>query len=149
MAEGEKKKPGILIFVIVILSLVILVGSTAMVLMVNGVEISDVKERFTKHEEYVLDLDSFVVNLSTGGSGSYLKTQVSLMYTNKDKSGLFDSKKSLIRDTIIRVLMEYKPQDLLGAGGLDRMKEKLKGSLNTALGEEVIMEIYVIDFLVQ
>lgn len=149
-AEGEKKKPNKLVIIIVIMSLVIMVGSVVMVFLATDIKLSDVMAKFQKHEEYIVPMDSFVVNLNTEGKGStYLKTQVSLLYTEEDHAEVITNKTSQIRDVIIKDLMEYRPQDLLLEGGLASVKVKLRSSINAALGQEVVKEIYFTDFLIQ
>lgn len=149
-AEGEKKKPNKLVIIIVIMSLVIMVGSVVMVFLATDMSLTDIMAKFQKHEEYIVPMESFVVNLNTEGKGStYLKTQVSLLYTEEDYAAVITNKTSLIRDVVIKDLMEYKPQELLVEGGLEAVKVKLRTSINSALGQEVVKEIYFTDFLIQ
>lgn len=146
----EKKKPNALIIIIIIMSFVILVGAVSMVFIATDISLSDVISKFQKHEEYVMPLESFVVNLDTEGKGStYLKTQMSLLYTEEDYGKVLESKTSQIRDLIIKDLMEYKPDDLLINGGLAAAKVKIRTSINVALGEDMVKEIYFTDFLIQ
>lgn len=148
--EKEKKKPNKLIIIIVIMSFVILVGAVAMVFVATDITISDVISKFQKHEEYVMPMDSFVVNLDTEGKGAtYLKTQLSLLYTEEDYGKTLENKTSQIRDLIIKDLMEYKPDDLLINGGLATAKMKIRTSINAAMGEEMVKEIYFTEFLIQ
>ena len=148
--EKEKRKPNKLVIIIVIMSFVILVGAVAMVFVATDITISDVISKFQKHEEYVMPLDSFVVNLDTEGKGStYLKTQMSLLYTEEDYGKTLENKTSQIRDLIIKDLMEYKPDDLLINGGLATAKMKIRSSINAALGEDMVKEIYFTEFLIQ
>lgn len=148
--EKVKRKPNKLVIIIVIMSFVILVGAVAMVFVATDITISDVISKFQKHEEYVMPLDSFVVNLDTEGKGStYLKTQMSLLYTEEDYGKTLENKTSQIRDLIIKDLMEYKPDDLLINGGLATAKMKIRSSINAALGEDMVKEIYFTEFLIQ
>jgi flagellar protein FliL len=147
--EDEKKKPNKLVIVIILMSIMIAISSAAIVFMSNGGKISDLKEKFIKHEDYLVKLDSIVVNLSSAGNGSYLKTEISLMYTDSEKTEMIDKKISPIRDVVIKNLMKYSPDDLLASGGLDKVGEKLKLDINSALGEDVIKKIYFTDFLIQ
>ncbi len=148
--EKVKRKPNKLVIIIVIMSFVILVGAVAMVFVATDITISDVISKFQKHEEYVMPLESFVVNLDTEGKGStYLKTQMSLLYTEEDYGKTLEGKTSLIRDLIIKDLMEYKPDDLLINGGLATAKMKIRTSINAALGQDMVKEIYFTEFLIQ
>ena len=146
----KKKKPNKLIIIIIIMSIVILIGAVSMVFIATDITFTDVISKFQKHEEYVHPLESFVVNLDTEGKGAtYLKTQMSLLYTEEDYGSILENKTSQIRDLIIKDLMEYKPDDLLFNGGLAAAKVKIRTSINVALGEDIVKEIYFTDFLIQ
>lgn len=150
MAEVKKDKPKKKVVMMVILAVIILGIAVSAVFMFTELTMADVQKRFEKHEEYVVSLDSFTVNLSSStGSGDYLKTQISLMYTDGKKTEMFAVKTSQIRDIIIKDLMGYTSRELLEAGGLDKVKERLKADINTALGEEAVMGIFFTDFLIQ
>lgn len=150
MPEIKKSKPKKMVIIAAILAVAILGGAVSVVFMFTELTMADVRDKFEKHEEYVVPLASFTVNLSSGtGSGSYLKTQISLMYTDEKKTPMFAAKTSQIRDIIIEDLMGYTSRELLEAGGLDKVKDRLKTDINTALGEEAVMEIFFTDFLIQ
>lgn len=148
--KKEKKKPNVLVIIIVIMSIVIMVGSVAMVFIATDIKISDIMAKFQKHEEYVLPMDAYVVNLKTEGKGTtYLKATISLLYTNEDHAALLTNKTSQLRDVIIHDLMEYAPEELLKEGGLAGAKVKIKASINAALGQDVVAEVYFTEFIVQ
>lgn len=148
--KKDKKKPNVLVIIIVIMSFIIMVGSVAMVFIATDIKISDIMARFQKHEEFVMPMDSYVVNLRTEGTKTtYLKANVSLLYTNEDHAAVLTNKTSQLRDVIIHDLMEYTPEDLLKEGGLAGAKVKIKASINAALGEDVVAEVYFTEFLVQ
>lgn len=150
MSEVKKKKPSKLIAIVVLLVVVICGGIIAGVFMLTETTLADVTEKLEKHEEYIVDLDSFTVNLSEdGGTPNFLKTQISLMYTDEEKTVMLGSKTSRIRDIIIKDLMACTSRELLEAGGMDKVKVRLKTDINTALGEEAVMEIFFTDFLIQ
>ncbi len=78
--KKEKKKPNVLVIIIVIMSFIIMVGSVAMVFIATDIKISDIMARFQKHEEFVMPMDSYVVNLRTEvKKTTYLKANVSLL----------------------------------------------------------------------
>jgi flagellar basal body-associated protein FliL len=116
----------------------------------NGEKLSAVAAQMEQEEEHVLEMESFVVNLTTpDGSNSYVKTQISLVYSEKKKADMLSEKSNMIRDVIIKDFMEYSPDQLLATGGLDSVKEQLKSDINASLGEEVVTGIYFTDFLIQ
>lgn len=148
--KREKKKPNILVIIIVIMSFVIMIGSVVMVFIATDIKISDIMAKFQKHEEFVMPMESYVVNLKTEGKGTtYLKANISLLYTNEDHAAVLTNKTSQLRDVIIHDLMEYTPAELLKEGGLAGAKMKIRTSINTALGQDVVAEVYFTEFLVQ
>lgn len=144
------KKPSKLIFVIGALSLVIMAGAVTMVLMANDIKVSDLLAKLEKHEEYLVQMDNFVVNLETQEKKKvYLKTQISMLYTEKKMGKVLDKKTSQIRDVVIKSLMEYQSEDLLLEDGLVGVKVKLRTNINETLGGDVVKDIFFTDFLIQ
>ncbi len=146
----KKKKPNKLVLIIVVMSIMIMAGAVTIVFMATDVKLSDVIAKFQKHEEYTVQMESFVVNLETTSKKStYLKTQISLLYTDDKAGKVLDQKTSQIRDIIIKSLMEYQSEELLIQGGLASAKVKLRDNINQTLGEDMVKDIYFTDFLVQ
>jgi len=54
-----------------------------------------------------------------------------------------------IRDVILRVLTTYQSNDLLAPAGKMRLKQQLLESLQAAIPELEVQEVYFTDFLVQ
>jgi flagellar basal body-associated protein FliL len=153
VVEGEKKggnKSSKLVIIVVMMNFVIILGVVAMLYLNGGLKLPVGKDKPVEVIEYVIAMDSFTVNLNTEGrTNSYLKTEISFMYSDDSKTELFTEKKSRIRDIIIKDLMEYSSAELLASGGLEYVKAKLKTEVNTVFGEDVVKEIYFTDFLIQ
>lgn len=149
-SQKNKKKPNKLVIIIVLMSLMIMAGAVTIVFMATDIKLSDVLVKFEKHEEYVVQMENFVVNLDTDSKkNTYLKTQISLLYTDDKMGKILEQKTSQIRDVIIKSLMEYQSEELLLEGGLSSAKVKLRNNINTTLGEDVVKDIYFTDFLIQ
>ena len=147
--SGENKSNK-LVIIIVMINFIIILGVVAVLYFNGGLKLPIGKEKPVEVIEYVVAMDSFTVNLKTDGRiNSYLKTEVSFMYSDDSKTELFTEKKSRIRDIIIKDLMEYSSAELLASGGLEYVKAKLKTEVNTVFGEDVVKEIYFTDFLIQ
>jgi flagellar protein FliL len=148
--EGENKKSKKLAIILIVVSVVVAIGVISVIFMTKGGNLTAFAANFQKDEEYVLQMDSFVVNLSKADqTNEYLKVQLSLVYKDKKKADTLALKSSQIRDVIIKDLMEYTSEQLLKEGGLDNAKEKLKADINKELGEEVVTGICITDFLIQ
>jgi len=152
VVEGERKgdKSNKLVILVVFMNFVIILGVVAMLYFNGGLKLPVGKEKPVEVLEYVIAMDSFTVNLKTDGrTNSYLKTEISFMYSDDSKTEQFTEKKSRIRDVIIKDLMEYSSAELLASGGLEYAKAKLKTEVNSVFGEDVVKEIYFTDFLIQ
>ncbi len=153
MEEKEavnKKKPNKLVLIIVVMSIMIMAGAVTIVFMATDLKLSDVMAKFEKHEEYTVQMENFVVNLETTAKKStYLKTQISLLYTDDKAGKVLDQKTSQIRDVIIKSLMEYQSEELLVEGGLSSAKVKLRDNINQTLGDDMVKDIFFTDFLIQ
>ena len=153
VTEGKRSgenKSNKLVVVIVVMNFVIILGVVALLYFNGGLKLPIGKEKPVEIVEYVVAMDSFTVNLKTEGrTNSYLKTEISFMYNDDTKTEEFAEKKSQIRDVIIKDLMEYSSAELLASGGLEYAKTKLLTEVNTFFGDDVVMEIYFTDFLVQ
>lgn len=148
--EGGNKKPKKLTIILIIASILVALGVVAVVFITSGGKLSEVAAKFETEQEYVVKMEDFVVNLSPAGqTNSYLKTQISLVYTDKKKGKIITEKSSQIRDVIIKDLMGYSADELLKSGGLESVKGKLKSDINKTLDGEVVTGIYFANFLIQ
>lgn len=139
-----------LIILVVMMNLIIIFGVVAVLYFSGGFKLPIGKGKQVVAKEYVVAMDSFTVNLKTENRlNSYLKTEISFMYSDDTKTEQFTEKKSQIRDVIIKDLMEYSSAELLASGGLEYAKTKLKTQVNSVFGEDVVKEIYFTDFLIQ
>ena len=119
---------------------VVSTGSTAKRLAELGVKVTEVSE-VTGFPEC---LDGRVKTLDP-----HIHAGILADMTNEDHAAVLTNKTSQLRDVIIHDLMEYTPEDLLKEGGLAGAKVKIKASINAALGEDVVAEVYFTEFLVQ
>jgi flagellar FliL protein len=101
----------------------------------------------------VLHLEGFVVNLADPPGDSFLRIGMDLGlgrplkgHGEKD-AGVAPT--AQVRDVILRVLTTYQSNDLLVPAGKIRLKQQLLESLQAAIPELAVREVYFTDFLVQ
>ncbi|MGA3193641.1 MAG: flagellar basal body-associated FliL family protein [Terriglobales bacterium] len=97
--------------------------------------------------ETTLPLDTFVVNLDGAGQRAYLRVGITLGLAHPLRKE--DAPIALVRDSILSVLGNAQPDQLLAAGGKQNLKAEIAKTLQEnapALGVE---NVYFTEFLVQ
>jgi flagellar basal body-associated protein FliL len=105
----------------------------------------------------MMHLETFVVNLPDPEHHSYLRIGIELGLNKEEKEKKEGEKPEAgasgpvpeIRDTIISVLSESKPEDLVTAEGKKALKELLVKKLREKLPELGVQEVYFTEFLMQ
>lgn len=146
----NKSKSKLKIIIIIIIVLVLVVGSIVGYMVVTGKQKADIIKMFVSHDENTILLDEFVVNLrSDNGLKNYLKIQMALMFTDGKKLELINSNVNKIRDIIINELREKTSQDILATESINTIKKDILDKVNIALKEEIIKDIYFVNFIIQ
>jgi len=101
----------------------------------------------------VMHLESFVVNLADPPGDCFLRLGIDLglgrainAHGEKDTGAVPTAQ---VRDVVLRVLTTYHSADLLAPTGKVKLKEELVKSLQAAIPELGVREVYFTDFLVQ
>ena len=105
-----------------------------------------------------MHLETFVVNLPDPEHHAYLRVGVELGLTKEEGKKGEKSEKAEpagagpipeVRDTIINVLSQSKPDELLTSEGKAKLKEDLVKQLKEKLPELGVKEVYFTEFLMQ
>ena len=111
---------------------------------------ADKKEKEKKHETEVgADLDVFVVNLATSGPGRYLRTTLSLGVKDAHEKERVKEFVGPIRHAVIMYLSERKVDELSDPQGKETLRKALHGEINEAIGENMVLNVYFKEFLIQ
>lgn len=101
----------------------------------------------------VLHLEGFVVNLADPQGDGFLRIGIdlglgrSIKGRGEKETGTVPT--AQVRDVVLRVLTTYQSNDLLVPEGKIRLKQQLLESLQAAIPELAVREVYFTDFLVQ
>ena len=149
--EPSKKSPIILIVVIVVVALAAAVGISFFItqhMMANNagdggpsrLSLGDPK-------------DGILVNVGGLKAGRFLKTSIVLEMNPGKKDNIADGKllapaETKVMDVTLQTLRSLKVEEL-DAGKQDELKTTLRDSLNKALGEGSVYEVYITSFLMQ
>jgi flagellar protein FliL len=98
----------------------------------------------------VLHLEPFVINLADPEQRSYLRVGIDLEIGNRAlKEDERAATTARARDTILGVLTERAPDELLSADGKTKLKLDLAHALQQSDPELQVEEVYFTEFLVQ
>ncbi len=168
----EEKKSGsnmVLIIIIALLVLMLVGGAVAAFLLLSDSEEEDVSttnasekqqnvKRGRKSSKRSTDLltigpmypmDQFIVNLLSESGRRFLKVSLDLELSSEELSLEIDSKKSLIRDIIIRTLSAKTFEEVSTMKGKDKLKDEIVDKINEVLADGNINNIFFTDFVVQ
>lgn len=92
--------------------------------------------------------ESFIVNINSGTKETkILKTSLTLEYTGKKGADTITENMSKINDTLISTLSS-KTEKELGPDNRENLKKELIKKINDTLKEEIIVDIFFTDFLI-
>lgn len=100
-------------------------------------------------EEKMFSLDSFVLNLKDDSGRRYIKTELVLSYGSEKQLEVLQENVAQIRDSIIAILRSKTPDEMMDVAQTDQLKSQIRSAVNTLLGEEIIIDVYFVDFMIQ
>lgn len=147
--EGRSRAFKVIIVILLVLAIVLL-GVIGYFTIFGG-DSSQITSIFSSEEEHTYLLEEFTVNLRTeeDNGRNYVKTQIALMYTDNKQEDILAHNTIKIRDTIITQLRILTSEELLDGENTSNLKVDLVESINTALGEDIIKDVYFSDLIVQ
>lgn len=94
-------------------------------------------------------LDLFTVNLLSESGRRYLKVEMNLELEGEELAIELETKKPVLRDTIIRILSSKSLEEISTAKGKETLKEQIVSELNKRTKDGKIKNVYFVDFVVQ
>ena len=157
--EPAKKSPIILIVVLVIVALVAAGGISFFItqqMMANNA--GDGGPSRLNHDPGIFiklgdPKEGILVNVGGLKAGRFLKTSIVVEMNPGKKDNIADGKllpaaETKVMDVTLQTLRSLKVEEL-DAGKQDELKTTLRDSLNKALGEGSVYEVYITSFLMQ
>ena len=159
-AKEQKEKPKgkkrlLLISGIVALVLVLGGGAAAFFLLGSGsTEPTEAATKPSKKKDktYLVNMDTFVVNLSDPKGDRFMKVTMRILVNDPSLSNRVvndDVFRTRCRDRIISVLSSKRFQDVNNPLGKESLRRELKRELEKIFPEETIQEILFVEFIVQ
>ena len=157
--EPSRKSPIILIVVIVVVALAAAVGISFFITQqMMASNAGDGGPSRLSHDPGVFiklgdPKDGILVNVGGLKAGRFLKTSIVLEMNPGKKDNIADGKllapaETKVMDVTLQTLRSLKVEEL-DAGKQDELKTTLRDSLNKALGEGSVYEVYITSFLMQ
>lgn len=142
----SKKK--LLLLLIIGVVIIILAGSVIAVLSTLKGGGEKAKEKSSK-EMVIYSMEPVVVNLFDPTGKRYLQVSFSFELRDKKLEEEIKNNEPKIRDIIISILSTKTPEDVLQPEAKDLIKAELLQKINSAMGEEVISNIYITQYIVE
>ncbi|AQP54571.1 hypothetical protein CBF34_01140 [Vagococcus penaei] len=154
--KKPKSKTPLLIIIVLVVGLVAATGGTVIGNLLTHKtavkEVSQNKNSKIANDAVTVPLDEFLTNLAKGekGQSPYIKIQLSLLAENEDEAKAIEKNKDVIRDSVVNVLRKKQSESILNdAKGIESLKEELKGTINEAVGSELVKEVFITNLVIQ
>ncbi len=108
------------------------------------------KKKSTVEYGKMIQLDQFVVNLSTPGSSTpkFIRVKVSLEVPNTDAETEVNAKMPQVRNVIIDLFNSKRPSDLSHPEGRDYLKEEIRNAVNGFMVNGKVKGVFFTNFAV-
>lgn len=151
--KGDKKRLILFIFIGI---LVIGIAGSVVTFLMKGKE-SRVEEgtehkrieRRVSHNTVFVDLDPIVVNLLDPTGKRYLQVRICLEVPDKKAEEEIKEKTPVIQDTIISVLGSKTVEEVLQPGAKELIKKELLEKINQIIGEDLVLNMYITQYIVE
>lgn len=97
----------------------------------------------------IYPMDSFIVNLLSESGSRYLKVSLDIELSSNRLASEMDTKRSVVRDIIIRTLSSKTFEEVSTLKGKERLKDEIVARLNEVLADGHVRNIFFTDFVVQ
>lgn len=146
----EKKKKNKLIIIIPLIIIFLVVAFVGYAFFTKSFFFkSEEDESVKKIEEQIFQMDEFVINLNDENSRRYLKTSIVITYENKKELKELNDNIPQMRDVIIETLRAKSAEDVMNVENTDMLKNEIKEKVNELYEDEIVLEVYFINFLIQ
>lgn len=138
----KKKRKWIIIFILILI--VSAGGAYAYFMGLGGdsdvVQMKDIKQ---------YPMDSFTANLADAGQARYIRTSITLEYTDNKIVDEIGIKKHRLNDIIITTLREKSAKDLDSPEKTQELKNELLEKINAELDKGELSGLYFNEFIIQ
>ncbi len=160
MAEEEKpevqekeikkfNKKKLLIFLMIGIFIIIVAGSMVFLMGFKKESEKEAKERYNPKNTVLYQMEPIVVNLFDPTGKRYLQLRLTLELLNKKLEEEIKAREPQIMDIIISTLSSKTPEEVLQPEAKEMIKQELLGKINTSFGKEIVLNIYITQYIVE
>lgn len=154
--EVEVSKKGLflgmkkfLLFIVIGVLVIGLAGGAFMFFSGKGGEKKEKVKKGGAQEAVLIDLEPIVVNLFDPTGKRYLQIKLSLEVENKKVEEIIKKNDSKIKDIIIFYLSGKTVEDVLKPYAKEEIKKELLQKINEVLGENLVLNLYITQYLIE
>ncbi|MBN4067654.1 MAG: flagellar basal body protein FliL [Alkaliphilus sp.] len=105
------------------------------------------EEKIVEIETFEFQLGKFTTNLSD--SRDFFRGDIVIETSNKDLLKEFETKNAELRDRIIKIIITKKPNEMLSADGLQKLREEIIAAISDVIDTDEITNLFFIDYIIQ
>lgn len=148
--KGGKKK--LLIFLILGILIIGIAGAGVFFFLGKKGEESKTShgKKAKEHQQaFYVDFEPIIVNLLDPTGKRYLQVRLTLEIQDQKLEEEIKKKDAVIKDTIITVLSGKTVEEVIVPEAKENIKKELLAKINQVLGEEIITNIYITQYIVE
>jgi len=104
-------------------------------------------EEDAKLPTYEYNLGEFSTNL--GSQRSFFNGEIVIETTDSDLLDTFEEKNVVLRDGVIKTLIDKQPEDILKPEGQQELRQELIQMISEKVDSDQITNLYFVDYIVQ
>ncbi|MCS7150203.1 MAG: flagellar basal body-associated FliL family protein [Caldimicrobium sp.] len=153
-AEGKGGKGGknkLLIFLLLGILIIAIAGVGAFFILgkKEGEEGTKGKKANKAQQTVFMEIDPIIVNLLDPSGRRYLQVKLSLEVADKKAEGEIKKKEPKLRDSILTILSGKTVEEVIIPDAKDKMKSEILKKLKEEIGEDLIVNVYITQFIVE
>lgn len=151
-AKGGGKKKLFLFLILGVVIIAVAAGGMFILLGKKGEEGKDTKTNKKAHNPknaLFIDFDPIIVNLLDPTGKRYLQVKLSLEVADKKIEEEVKKREPVIKDVILQVLSGKTVEEVVVPEAKEKIKQELLKRINETLGEELITNIYITQYIVE
>ncbi|BAU22745.1 flagellar basal body protein FliL [Caldimicrobium thiodismutans] len=149
--KGGKKK--LLIFILLGFLIIGIAGAGVFVFLgKKGEEAAESKKGKKSAKPKVtffIEYDPIIVNLMDPSGKRYLQVRMSFEVADKKVEEELKKKEPLIKDLVLSILSGKTVEEVVVPDAKEKIKAEILKKVNEALGEELVLNVYITQFIVE
>lgn len=144
----KKSKNKMLTIMVVLLTVILLVGTVAIVIILKSSKGETAAKEPSIDEviESSVDIPEMTTNLA---SNDYIRISFKIQTDSKEAMEEMTKRDFQAKNLIIQQLSEMKSEDLKGKEGKERLTDQLRMEFNNIMQDGKVLEVYITSYIIQ